>query len=865
MPVLAVLALLSSANQAEVHTPFEVISGNVRVQVLTPTLVRIEEKGPHGFEDRETFTVVQRPKDVEQRQGETFDVGNYRIIIPPNAGVRDVQIMDQHGTTVFQWDGKPILQSFLPGPSDPFTAYAISDNPRIVPPAWGATPQPESNTKHEETSGWDTSNDAPDLYVFLRGDDGYTGLRRDFLALTGHIPMPPLAAFGFWDSRYYEYKQQEALDLIDTYRKRGYPLDYFVVDTDWRVNGSHGYRINTKDFPDMAQFIRDAHARHVHLMYNDHPEPVAESALDPKEFDFRWKGLTSLLDMGMDTWWYDRNWSTHLHEPAPGIHKEVWGARVFHDITLRQNPNRRPMLMSNVEGIDNGIRHYAPHPAFHRYPIWWTGDTTAYWSYLQRGIQNGVDSGVISLLPYANEDLGGHMGHPTAELYVRYLQYGCLSPITRIHCTKGEDRHPWIFGHEAETIVKRFIKLRYRLLPTIYAASRRAYEDGTPMLRRCDLEWPTYPEASSGQQFLLGDDILVAPINEGVIPTSVAVPTELLHTANGEPGLLGEYFANPTLTGTPALKRVDPEVDFDWKGGSPGATIPNQNFSARWSGKLGPMPETGDYYIDVRSDDGFKLFINGRDVLEDWEPRPEITTSRKIHFERGKIYDLRLEYEQLGGDDTCHFEWVIPSRVRSIASRSLWIPPGQWEDLWSGEIIEGPKTITVESPLWHCPMYMQRGGIVLSAPEMNYTNEKPWDPITVDAYPLSGAEVTRALYEDDGNSNSYVEGAFRISPVRMANVNGTTRVILDAAHGTFEGAPAERGWVVRVHLMPGQKVSAVTLDGKSAAYKLLKAGSSHIEIPFAGAGSHPGSAAGAVVEINVPRSPVETAHELTIS
>src|SRR2546423_11512921 len=64
--------------------------------------------------------------------------------------------------------------------------------------------------------------------------------------------MPAMAAFGFWDSRYYEYKQKEALDLIDTYRKRGYPLDFFVVDTDWRVNGSHGYQISTKDFPHMA-------------------------------------------------------------------------------------------------------------------------------------------------------------------------------------------------------------------------------------------------------------------------------------------------------------------------------------------------------------------------------------------------------------------------------------------------------------------------------------------------------------------------------------------------------------------------------------------------------------------------------------
>src|SRR5205823_2658852 len=150
------------------------------------------------------------------------------------------------------------------------------------------------------------------------------------------------------------------------------PLDYLVIDTDWRVNGSHGYKVETKDFPNMRRFIRDAHERHVSLMFNDHPEPVAKTALAPAEMLFRWKGLTKLLNWGADVWWYDRNWVTHLHEPAPGISKEVWGARLFHDITLTARPGRRALVMSNVEGIDNGRIDYAPHPALHRFPIWWT-------------------------------------------------------------------------------------------------------------------------------------------------------------------------------------------------------------------------------------------------------------------------------------------------------------------------------------------------------------------------------------------------------------------------------------------------------------------------------------------------------------
>ena len=90
-------------------------------------------------------------------------------------------------------------------------------------------------------------------------------------------------------------------------------------------------------------------------MFNDHPEPQTATALDPKEIKYRWDGLKSLLDLGADVWWYDRNWSTHLHEPMPGISKEVWGQTVFHDVTARVRPNQRPLIMSNVEGIDIGF------------------------------------------------------------------------------------------------------------------------------------------------------------------------------------------------------------------------------------------------------------------------------------------------------------------------------------------------------------------------------------------------------------------------------------------------------------------------------------------------------------------------------
>lgn len=846
--------------------PMSVVVGNVRVQALSPSLVRIELKGPNGFEDRETFTVVRRAAyeekpDVQKGTGiTTLAYKNFRVAIPARlrSTLNGVKVSSADGKALYEANEKLPKQSFLPGPSDKFDAWAMADSPRMVPPAWGATAPPMGNTLFPDTSGWDTTNDAPDLYVFVPGQGGYQTLRKDFLELTGHTPMIPKWAFGFWDSQWFPYTEQLALDEIDKYHQRGFPLDGFVVDTDWRVSGSHGYRIAKKFFPDMKRFLKEAHGRGVHLMFNDHPEPVAETALDPLEMQYRWDNLTALLRMGMDVWWYDRNWMTHLHEPMRGISKEVWGQRVFHDVTQRFRPDQRPLIMSNVEGIDNGERKYAPHPAGHRYPITWTGDTGALWPYLRQGIANGVDSGVISLLPYVNEDLGGHWAHPTPELYVRFLEYGAFSPIMRVHCTLGQDRHPWTYGDEAEGIVRDYINLRYRLLPTLYSASRRNFEDGTPILRRCDLEWPQYAEAADPQQFLFGDDLLVAPVNEGLAPDGKLVPGELLKTSDNQPGFFGEYFDNAQLEGKPNFTRVDPAIDFDWSKVSPKKGFPRENFSVRWTGTLGPIPESGQYLLGGKTDDGLRYWIDGKQIINSWIGRGPTEDLMPVKLEKGKTYQIKIEYNQLGGGAVAQMTWVKPSEVKEIVNRSLWIPPGEWEDAWTGETIAGPKTITVPSPLGFTPLYVRKGGILFLADHGRSVEDKPWDPIVIEAYvPTADGTTERTLYEDDGLSNDYLKGMGRQTVVRLTRVGSKLTVEIGGAVGKFKGALADRAWVVRVHLPKGEAASAVNAT-------LIEAGSERVSMPFLGKEAKPGPAGGSVLDFSLPSAPVSRARQISL-
>ena len=131
--------------------------------------------------------------------------------------------------------------------------------------------------------------------------------------------------------------------------------------------------------------------------------------------------------------------------------KEVWGMRLYHDITQRVAAGQRPIIMANVDGIDNGIRNRPMDVAAHRYPIQWTGDIGPGYDFLRRAVENAVHSGVQSLFPYESDDLGGHVADPTPEQYIRWIEYGALSPVYRPHCTHNLERMPWTFGPEAET------------------------------------------------------------------------------------------------------------------------------------------------------------------------------------------------------------------------------------------------------------------------------------------------------------------------------------------------------------------------------------------------------------------------------
>ncbi len=132
-------------------------------------------------------------------------------------------------------------------------------------------------------------------------------------------------------------------------------------------------------------------------------------------------------------------------------------------------------------------------------------------------------------------------------------------------------------------------------------------------------------------------------------------------------GLLGEYFSNKTLSGSPTLRRTDSELDFSWGYSAPASGIPADGFSVRWTGRI-RFTESGYYQLTVRADDGVRLFLDGELVVNDWSDHSARSATVERWFEAGRSYAMKVEYYENGGEAVVQFAWkraVLPDVVRT--------------------------------------------------------------------------------------------------------------------------------------------------------------------------------------------------------
>ncbi|GEN75351.1 glycoside hydrolase family 3 N-terminal domain-containing protein [Chryseobacterium hagamense] len=136
----------------------------------------------------------------------------------------------------------------------------------------------------------------------------------------------------------------------------------------------------------------------------------------------------------------------------------------------------------------------------------------------------------------------------------------------------------------------------------------------------------------------------------------VTVPTDFLSSGNKK-GLLGKYFANPDLTGNPAFEKQDGQLNFKWTLYSPDPDkLQPDNYSVRWTGKL-QAPESGKYQLGLRGNDGFRLYLNGKLLIDHWEKLSYSTRTADLDFVKGQSYDLAVEFHENRGGANIELIW----------------------------------------------------------------------------------------------------------------------------------------------------------------------------------------------------------------
>jgi len=282
-------------------------------------------------------------------------------------------------------------------------------------------------------------------------------------------------------------------------------------------------------------------------------------------------------------------------------------------------------------------------------------------------------------------------------------------------------------------------------------------------------------------------------------PPPATIPTRVLQTPDGHPGLAVQYFDGVDFD-KPAGKTIDEKLEHNWPGPPLADPPPGlngfENFSARWAGSV-TAPEDGQYEFGVEYDDGARLYLDGKLLIEDWSYGAKRYRGTKINLTKGQQVAIKAEFHQGGQERYFRLGWRTPSDLRVLASAkkeldntmSTYLPAGaEWYDYWTNERVAGGRAVTKSCPLVEFPLYVRAGSIVPMGPVMQYATEKPDSPYEIRIY--SGANAMFTMYEDDNETYAYERGERTTYSLDWNDAAKTLR--LGARQGAFPGMVASR-------------------------------------------------------------------------
>jgi len=398
--------------------------------------------------------------------------------------------------------------------------------------------------KSSTASGTMSVADDEFAYVFFYGPEFREVIQR-YTAVTGRPARPPKWSFGTWMSRL-GYESREELETVaDRLRDEAIPSDVLHLDPFWmRKNKSTDMEWDTEQFPEPEEMISELRDDDFRLSLWEHPHvPVGTDAFaegthqgyfvtdgtgSPYVMDRTCQGdyrgaLVDFTDPHAVEWWKDKH--RRLLDQGVAVFKTDYGEYVPEDAVFANGKSGKAMhnlypylyneavyeTVAEVNGPEEAVvwgrSAWTGSQAF---PMHWGGDPQTSWNGMSAALRGGL-SASLSGIAFWSHDIGGFRGTPSDAVYTRWAQFGLLSSNSRCHGTTP--REPWEFGEDALDVFREYARLRYRLMPYIYTYAEVAARTGLPVVRPLVLEYQDDPSVHQlDTQYLLGEDILVAPV-----------------------------------------------------------------------------------------------------------------------------------------------------------------------------------------------------------------------------------------------------------------------------------------------------------------------------------------------------------------
>ncbi len=515
-----------------------IVKGNkFRITVLSELLVRLEYSETGLFEDRPTELVMNRKFPVcqfekkEDNKYVTIKTSYFTLTyqkempfvgskVSPDQYLR----IDLNGTDKYWFFNHPEVRNFGGSTFSLDGADGNAKYGRGLYSTDGFVSLDDSKTLifNEDGTLGKRSDKRIDTYVFMYKRDFGAALR-DYFTLTGYPPLIPRYALGVWWNRNIVYDSKDLEKLVYKFNKNRIPLSIIMLGDKWHRQMSKmisGLSFDEKLFKRPKRMTDFLHSKNIRLAVKVNPmEGISKdedyflpfknaSGLEGDlklPFNVFNKNVLSayfdylihpLMNYGVDFFWIDYD---NINDKT-----NLRALTHYHFNDFNQITNRRGITLARNAGI-----------AAHRYPIHYTGETIVSWKNLEMlPTYNSTASNLG--LSWISNDIGGYTdGIEDGELYSRFVQFGCFSPILRLSADEGRyyKREPWKWDITTQSVVSQYLRLRHALIPYLYSEAFRYTKTGLPLVQPLYYRYPEiYDEPLYKSEYYFGSSLFVAPI-----------------------------------------------------------------------------------------------------------------------------------------------------------------------------------------------------------------------------------------------------------------------------------------------------------------------------------------------------------------